>query len=100
MAAVMVVALVAPALVQAAAGHSDAQLAQANSGVLTAEQAVGSDLAMATYRVGDAVFILWTDGKWYAGTILRVGNGSYLVTYDGFDRSYDEWVFSDRLAPR
>lgn len=51
-----------------------------------------------TYRVGQAVQILW-NGSWYPGHILAAADGGYQIHYDGYDSSWDEWVTADRLQP-
>lgn len=50
----------------------------------------------AAYRVDEVVSIEWRGG-WYPGRILDVGEGRYLVRYDGFGAEWDEWVAADRL---
>ena len=51
----------------------------------------------AVFRVGQSVKILWK-GQWYPGRILDVNRSSYLVTYDGYDSSWNEWVESARVS--
>lgn len=51
-----------------------------------------------TYRVGQAVQILW-NGTWYPGHILAAADGGYQIHYDGYESSWDEWVTPDRLQP-
>ncbi len=38
-------------------------------------------------------------GAWYDGKILKVNaeEGTYFITYDGWDESWNEWVTSDRI---
>jgi hypothetical protein len=52
--------------------------------------------SQAYYPVGSAVRVLWR-GKWYAARVLNVSKGQYLITYDGYDHSWDEWVGSGRI---
>lgn len=50
-----------------------------------------------------SVQILW-GGSWYPGAVLDRRGDRYLVTYDGYSASWNEWVGPDRLrfteAPR
>jgi CHAT domain-containing protein/uncharacterized protein HemY len=50
------------------------------------------------YKVGDQVEVLWKD-KWWLARILAVKGGNYCITYEGFDRSWDECVASNRIRP-
>lgn len=45
---------------------------------------------------GAHVRILWS-GSWYPGRVLRVDGDRYLVSYDGYGSSWDEWVDASRL---
>jgi len=36
-------------------------------------------------------------GKWFNGKVLEVKGGSHLVSYDGYDDGYNEWVPSNRI---
>lgn len=51
--------------------------------------------------VGDKVDVEWK-GSWYAGKIVEVDeeNGTYFITYDNWDSSWDEWVTLDRIRLR
>ena len=51
-----------------------------------------------SYAIGQSVKILWK-GKWYPGEILAISRNGYLVTYYGYDSSWDEWVGPNRLSP-
>ena len=48
---------------------------------------------------GSAVDVYWK-GDWYPARVLERRGASYYVTYDGYARSWDEWVGSNRLRPR
>jgi len=43
-----------------------------------------------------AVSIQW-GGSWYPGRVMKIDGGRYLVTYDGWSSTFDEWVGADRL---
>jgi hypothetical protein len=45
-----------------------------------------------------AVEVEW-GGSWYAAEVLRVGGGSSLIHYTGWDSSWDEWVPAGRVRP-
>jgi hypothetical protein len=49
-----------------------------------------------TFTKGEKVQVVWT-GHWYAATVLDAKDGRYLVHYDRFDSSWDEWVGPDRI---
>lgn len=49
-----------------------------------------------TFKKGDAVQIEWKS-KWYNGKILEVKGDQYLISYDGYDASWNETVGSERL---
>ncbi|HMS38739.1 MAG TPA: hypothetical protein PKE69_00810 [Pyrinomonadaceae bacterium] len=38
--------------------------------------------------------------KWYKAKVLQVKGGAHLVTYEGFDAEYNEWISSDRIRRR
>ena len=46
--------------------------------------------------VGAHVRVEWK-GSWYPAVILQVQNGQFLVHYDGYESSWDEWVGPDRM---
>ncbi len=50
----------------------------------------------AVYRAEQAVEV-WHAGKWYRGRVHAVGNDGYFVTFDGFSKSWHEWVDASRL---
>lgn len=50
----------------------------------------------ATWRVGEPVLVSWT-GSWYPARILQARDGKYLIRYDGYDASWDEWVTPARM---
>ncbi len=45
------------------------------------------------------VDIYW-GASWYPGVIVEQRGGSYLVHYDGWSNSFDEWVGAERLSFR
>lgn len=52
------------------------------------------------YKKDEKVDLLYS-GKWYDATVLEVvGDGEYLVHYDGWDAKWDEYVCNDRLQAR
>ena len=48
------------------------------------------------YSVGDRVKVEW-QGSWWNAQILECDVERYLITYIGFDSSWDEWVTSERI---
>jgi len=48
------------------------------------------------YKRGARVEVKWQK-KWYPATIIDVRGGSHLITYEGFDSTWDEWVPSSRI---
>lgn len=55
----------------------------------------------AEFKVGDEVRVLWK-GSWYDAKVTSVNakKGSFKITYDGYDKSWDEWVGKDRIKSR
>lgn len=51
--------------------------------------------ALALCNAGDAVSVLWK-GKWYDAQVLQTTPQQCLVSYNGYDSSWDEWVGPDR----
>jgi WD40 repeat protein len=49
-----------------------------------------------SYKQGDKVLISWK-GQWYPGQIIQVTGDKYLISYDGYDASWNETVGTDRL---
>jgi uncharacterized protein (TIGR02145 family) len=49
-----------------------------------------------TYKAGDKVQIKW-ENNWYSGKIEEIKNDKYLISYDGFDTSWNEIVGEERL---
>jgi len=49
-----------------------------------------------TYKKGDAVQIEWKN-LWYPGKIVEVKGDKFLISYDGYDASWNETVGKDRL---
>jgi len=52
--------------------------------------------AQPPYKAGEAVDILWS-GSWYKGKIVEFKNNKYLISYDGYSSSWNEWVEAARL---
>lgn len=52
-----------------------------------------------SYQVGQKVSVEW-HGKWYPATVLKATSGVHLITYVGYDHSWDEWVASNRIKLR
>jgi hypothetical protein len=51
------------------------------------------------FRAGQPVDI-WHAGKWYPGRIQSAESMQYFVNYDGFSKSWYEWVDASRLRAR
>ncbi|MBF0519434.1 MAG: hypothetical protein HQK92_06905 [Nitrospirae bacterium] len=45
---------------------------------------------------GDKVEVLWK-GTWYAATVLKAQGDQTYIHYDGYNKSWDEWVGLDRI---
>ncbi|MBI3207226.1 MAG: hypothetical protein HYZ29_37155 [Myxococcales bacterium] len=53
----------------------------------------------AAYSVGAKVSVHWGD-RWWPATVLTVKADKYLIHYDGWASSWDEWVTPARMKPR
>jgi len=51
------------------------------------------------YKAGDKVQIEWK-GSWFSGEILEAKEGQYLIHYDNYSKTWDEWVTPDRVKDR
>jgi hypothetical protein len=51
------------------------------------------------YKVGHHVEVLW-GGSWWKAKVTAVKGKQSQITYDGWDRSWDEWVDHSRIRPR
>jgi hypothetical protein len=51
------------------------------------------------FRSGQPVEI-WHAGTWYSGRIQSAAGGQYFVNYEGFSKSWYEWVDATRLRAR
>lgn len=60
------------------------------------EDRIRSRGARPTFAVGQAVEVL-SEGKYYPAHVREVRRGIHLVHYDQYDRSWDEWVGSQRI---
>jgi antitoxin component YwqK of YwqJK toxin-antitoxin module len=47
-------------------------------------------------RQGDDVEVEWK-GKWFPASVLRIEKRGYLIHYTGYDDSWDEYVWKDRI---
>ena len=48
------------------------------------------------YAVGDQIKVEW-NGNWWDANILEIDGERHLITYIGFDSSWDEWVTTERI---
>ena len=55
-----------------------------------------TDLSAPPLAVGKHVQVEW-QGDWYPAVILRREGARYLIHYDGYDASWDEWVTQERM---
>jgi len=55
--------------------------------------------AQTTWKVGDKVEVKWS-GRYYPATVIEVKGDQYKVSYDGYSRSWDEWVKPAAIRPR
>lgn len=95
-----------PPRTQRAPDKSDAGLLAkpADAGAGEPAQAASGDSADAgaspkkkpAYGVGSKVQVLW-GAKWWPATVLQVKDDKYLIHYDGWGSSWDEWVTTDRM---
>jgi hypothetical protein len=51
------------------------------------------------FRAGQAVEV-WHAGKWYSGRVQSATDEQYFVNYDGFSKSWYEWVDASRLRTK
>jgi hypothetical protein len=52
--------------------------------------------ALADYAVGDKVEVKWK-GKWWPAQVIEVKKDQWKIHYDGYDKSWDEWVKTARI---
>ena len=52
-----------------------------------------------TWKAGDKVDVRW-NGTYFAATVLEVKDSKYKITYDGYGKSWDQWVASDSIRVR
>ena len=55
--------------------------------------------AYALCNVGDSVSVAWK-GYWYAARVINTSPDQCLITYDGYDNSWNEWVDNQRISSR
>ena len=48
------------------------------------------------WKPGDRVEVQWK-GDWYQASVIEVKGNQYKIHYDGYDRSWDEWVDNSRI---
>ena len=48
------------------------------------------------YKIDQKVDVMW-EGKYYPSTITAINDAFMYIHYDGYDKSYDEWVMYDRI---
>ena len=48
------------------------------------------------HAVGDQIKVEW-NGSWWDANILEIDGERHLITYMGFDSSWDEWVTNERI---
>ena len=48
------------------------------------------------FSVGELVKVEW-QGSWWDANILDFNGQEYLITYNGFDSSWDEWLTTERI---
>jgi len=61
-----------------------------------ADESAPADSAL---RRGMAASVQW-HGTWYPARVLEVQGSRFLIHYDGYDSSWDEWVDRRRIRPR
>lgn len=49
-------------------------------------------------RRGDQVEVKWKE-TWYPATVLRIEKRGYFIHYQGYEDSWDEYVWKDRIRP-
>jgi len=54
-------------------------------------------LRFRSYVLGSNVWVLW-HGQRYPARVLKEEGGLHLITYTGYDSSWDEWVMDNRIA--
>jgi hypothetical protein len=54
---------------------------------------------VAGWRVGDDVMVYWK-GQWYPASVIAASPGRWKIHYDGYAKSWDEWVDSGRIRGR
>ncbi|MBU0504385.1 MAG: Tudor-knot domain-containing protein [bacterium] len=55
-----------------------------------------SEKAVAAFAVGEKVQVEWKN-SWFKATVKEVKEGKFLIHYDGYDNSWDEWVSTNRI---
>lgn len=80
-------------------GAALAKVADAGGEAAAPSEAAGEPPKKAAYGVGSKVMVAW-GGKWWAATVLQVKDDKYLIHYDGWASSWDEWVTTARMKPR
>jgi hypothetical protein len=52
-----------------------------------------------TWKTGDKVEVRW-NGTYFDATVLEVKDSKYKITYEGYGKSWDQWVTSDSIRSR
>ncbi|MFO0618817.1 MAG: caspase family protein [Polyangiaceae bacterium] len=65
----------------------------------TVRRADTKPLVFEGYPVGSKVSVEW-ERKWWDAEVLARDDDFHLITYAGFNHSWDEWVLSNRVATR
>ncbi|MBF0465018.1 MAG: hypothetical protein HQK88_06570 [Nitrospirae bacterium] len=64
--------------------------------LLTLTLALGFVVVSEAFIKGDKVEVLWK-GTWYTATVLKAKGELTYIHYDGYSKSWDEWVGLDRI---
>jgi CHAT domain-containing protein len=64
--------------------------------VNTQKPIANSKTPLSVHKVGDSVEVLWKN-QWYPAKVWEIQSEKYCITYEGYDRSWDECVNSDRI---
>ncbi|MGV3630732.1 MAG: agenet domain-containing protein [Bacteroidota bacterium] len=67
--------------------------------VFIAAMLISVQMSAQTYAVGDRLEALENDGLWYTVRILKYNEGRYLVHWEEYTDTLDQWLTVDRLRP-
>ena len=48
------------------------------------------------YNINEKVEVQWK-GKWYPAIVLKINSNKYFIHYEGYAKSWDEWVAANRI---